>query len=369
MKAVILVGGRGTRLRPLTLATPKPMVPLANKPFVSYVLEHLKQHGIDDIIFSMGYLPEGIKSYFGDGSSMGVKLTYVVEDQPLGTAGAVKNVEEHIQDGDFLVLNGDILTDMDIRGLIEHHRQKEAVGTIALTPVEDPTAYGLVRTGEDSEVLGFLEKPSWDQIDTNLINAGTYVLRSEVLDMIPPGVEYSFERGVFPRLVGKGLYGYRSISYWMDIGTPEKYLQAHYDILEKSVETSVSNCLDQDFVCVQGQINLKTGAKLVPPVIIGAGTTIEAGARVGRMAVIGPGCTISSGCMVEDSIVQENCTLEKDVRVRGSIIGAGATIGAGTLVEGGAIVGGNARIESDNILTNHIRIYPDTTVKAGTIKF
>lgn len=369
MKAVILVGGQGTRLRPLTLATPKPMVPLANKPFVSYVLEHLKDHGIDEVVFSMGYLPEGIKSYFGDGNDMGVRLTYVVEDYPLGTAGAVKNVEEYIGGSDFLVLNGDILTDLDIRGLVEHHRQKEAVGTIALTPVEDPTAYGLVRTGDDTAVLGFLEKPSWDQIDTNLINAGTYVLRSEVLDMIPQGVEYSFERGVFPRLVGKGLYGYRSSSYWMDIGTPEKYLQAHYDILDKSVETSVSDCLDQDFVCLQGKIELKTGAKLVPPVIIGEGTIIEAGARVGRMAVIGPGCTIASGCVVEESIVQENCVIEQGVKIRGSIIAGGASIGEGTLVDGGAIVGENARIGGDNILSNHIRIYPNTTVKAGTIKF
>lgn len=369
MKAVILVGGQGTRLRPLTLATPKPMVPLANKPFVSYVLEHLKSHGIEEVIFSMGYLPEGIESYFGDGSSIGVSLTYVVEDHPLGTAGAVKNVEDHIDSDDFLVLNGDILTDLDIRDLIEHHRRKQAVGTIALTPVDDPTAYGLVRTGDNSEVLGFLEKPSWDQIDTNLINAGTYVLKSEVLDMIPQDIDYSFERGVFPRLVGKGLYGYRSTSYWMDIGTPEKYLQAHYDILEKSVETSVSDCLDQDFVCIQGKIELKTGAKIVPPVIIGEGTTIEAGARVGRMAVIGPGCTISTGCVVEDSIIQENCVLEKGARVRGSIIAGGATVGRDTLVDGGAIVGESARIEGDNILSNHIRIYPDTTVKEGTIKF
>ncbi len=369
MKAVILVGGQGTRLRPLTLATPKPMVPLANQPFVSYVLEHLQDHGIEDIVFSMGYLPEGIKSYFGDGSRLGLNLTYVIEEHPLGTAGAVKNVEEHVRDSDFLVLNGDILTDLDIRSMIERHREKKAVGTLALTPVENPTAYGLVRMGNDDEVLGFLEKPSWDQIDTNLINAGTYVLSSQVLDMIPPGVEYSFERGVFPKLVGKGLYAFRSQSYWMDIGTPEKYLQAHYDILEKNVETSISECLDRDFVCVQGQINLETGAKLVPPVIIGEGTTIKAGARIGRMAVIGPGCTISPGCVVEESIVQEGCTLAENVRVRESIIASGAQIGAGTLVTGGAIIGEDSIVEGDNILANHIRIYPGTTVKEGTIKF
>ncbi|GBE58185.1 D-glycero-alpha-D-manno-heptose 1-phosphate guanylyltransferase [bacterium BMS3Abin01] len=369
MKAVILVGGQGTRLRPLTLATPKPMVPLANKPFVSYVLEHLKENGIEDIVFSMGYLPEGIKSYFGDGSGFGINLTYVVEDHPLGTAGAVKNVEEYVRDGDFLVLNGDILTDLDIRAMIERHRSKEAVGTISLTPVEDPTAYGLVSTGDGGEVLGFLEKPSWDQIDTNLINAGIYVLKGEVLAMIPAGVEYSFERGVFPRLVGKGLYGFSSTAYWMDIGTPEKYLQAHYDILEKNVETSVSGCLDSDFVCLQGKVNLETGAKLVPPVIIGDGTTIKAGARVGRMAVIGPGCTIAAGCAIEESVVQEGARLQEGVRVRQSIIAGGADIGPGTVVAGGAIVGENAAVEGDNILINHIRIYPDTVVKKGSIKF
>lgn len=369
MKAVILVGGQGTRLRPLTLGTPKPMVPLANKPFVAYVLEHLKNHDIGEIVFSMGYLPEGIKAYFGDGSAFGMNITYVIEDQPLGTAGAVKNVEEHVSDGDFLVLNGDILTDLDIRGMIEHHRSKDAVGTIALTPVEDPTAYGLVRIGDDSGVLGFLEKPSWDQIDTNLINAGTYILRSEVFEMIPAGVEYSFERGVFPRLVGKGLYGFRSNSYWMDIGTPEKYLQAHYDILEKNVETSISDCLNHDFVCLQGDVELETGAKLVPPVIIGEGTRIAAGARVGRMAIVGPRCTIASGTVVEESVVQEGCHLAEDVRVRRSIIARGASVGPRTVVTGGTIIGEEARIEGDNILTNHIRIYPDTTVKKGTIKF
>ncbi len=369
MKAVILVGGKGTRLRPLTLATPKPMVPLANKPFVAYVLEHLKSHGIEDIVFSMGYLPEGIKAYFGDGAAMGVNLTYVVEDSPLGTAGAVKNVEKYVRDGDFLVLNGDILTDLDVGALVAWHRERQAVGTIALTPVDDPTAYGLVRIGGEGEVLGFLEKPSWDQIDTNLINAGTYVLRSEVLEMIPAGVEYSFERGVFPRLVGKGLHGYRSDAYWLDIGTPEKYLQAHYDILERNVETSISECLDGDYVCVQGDIDLEIGAKLVPPVVIGAGTTIKAGARVGRMAVIGPGCTISSGCVVEESIVQEGVELAGDVRVRRSIIAGGARIGERTVITGGAIVGNDAAIAADNVLANKIRIYPGTEVKAGSIRF
>lgn len=369
MKAVILVGGQGTRLRPLTLGTPKPMVPLANKPFVSYVLEHLRNHGITDIVFSMGYLPEGIKSYFGDGSSLGIKLTYVVEDGPLGTAGAVKNVEEHVEDGDFIVLNGDILTDLDLTSMIAFHKENNAMGTIALTPVEDPTAYGLVRTGAEGEVLAFLEKPSWDQIDTNLVNAGTYMLKREVLDMIPAGIEYSFERGVFPRLVGKGLFGFKSTAYWMDIGTPEKYLQAHYDVLEKNVITSVSECMDQDFVCLEGKVELEPGAKLVPPVIIGEGSVIKAGARVGRMAIIGAGCTVADGCVVEESIIQEGCRLEENVIVRNSIIARQATIGRDTIVSSGAVVGEGSHIEGENILTNHIRVYPGTTIKEGSIKF
>jgi mannose-1-phosphate guanylyltransferase len=345
------------------------MVPLANKPFISYVLDRLRNHGISEVIFSMGYLPDGIKSYFGDGADFGLKVTYVTEDKPLGTAGAVKNVQEHVRDGDFLVLNGDILTDLDLRDLITFHNEKKAVGTLALAPVEDPTAYGLVRTREDGQVLGFLEKPSWDQIDTNLINAGTYVLKSEVFDLIPPEREYSFERGVFPKLVGKGLYGYRSEAYWMDIGTPEKYLQAHYDILEKNVATDISDCLDQDFVCLQGQVNLETGAKLVPPVIIGEGCTIKAGARVGRMAIVGPGCTIAAGSVIEESVLQEGCTLGENVIVRRSIIARGASVGPGTLVAGGAIIGEDAQVEGENILTNHIRIYPGTVVREASIKF
>ncbi|MCL4473824.1 MAG: NDP-sugar synthase [Actinobacteria bacterium] len=369
MKAVILVGGQGTRLRPLTLGTPKPMVPLANKPFVSYVLDRLRDNGISEVVFSMGYLPDGIKSYFGDGSDFGLKVTYVTEDKPLGTAGAVKNVEAHVRDGDFLVLNGDILTDLDLKKLIAFHEKKKAVGTLALTPVEDPTAYGLVRTSDDGSVLGFVEKPSWDQINTNLINAGTYVLRSEVFDLIPEGVEYSFERGVFPRLVGNGLYGFPSDSYWMDIGTPEKYLQAHYDILEMNVETSIAECLDEDFVCLQGDVTLENGAKLVPPVIIGAGCTIKSGARVGRMAIVGPGCTIAAGSVIEESVVQEGCTVGENVLVRRSIIARGASVGAGTIVNGGAIVGEGARVEGENILTNHIRVYPGTVVREGSIKF
>lgn len=369
MKAVVLVGGQGTRLRPLTLRTPKPMVPLANKPFLSYVLEHLKKNGIEDVVFSMGYLPDGIKAYFGDGGSFGLNIAYVVEDKPLGTAGAVKNVEDYIRDGDFLVLNGDILTDLDIRDLVEFHRSCGAEGTIALTPVENPTAYGLVRTGDNGEVRGFLEKPSWDQIDTNLINAGTYVLKSSVLDLIPSGVEHSFERGVFPKLVGKGLYGYRSESYWLDIGTPEKYLRAHYDILEKNVKTSISECLTQDFVCVQGQIELHPDAKLVPPVLIGEGTVIEAGARIGRMAVIGSGCRIASGTVVEESVVQEVCVLDASVQVRRSIIARGTTIGPGTVVSGGAVIGEDARVGGGNVLTNNIRVYPGTVIEEGTIKF
>jgi len=345
------------------------MVPLANQPFISYVLDRLRRHGISDVVFSMGYLPDGIKAYFGDGSDFGLNVTYVTEDRPLGTAGAVKNVEEHVGDDDFLVLNGDILTDLNLRELIAFHEDKSAVATLALAPVEDPTAYGLVRTREDGEVLGFLEKPSWDQINTNLINAGTYVLKSEVFDLIPAGREYSFERGVFPQLVGKGLYGYRSEAYWMDIGTPEKYLQAHYDILEKNVITDLSDCLDKDFVCVQGEIHLEPGAKLVPPVIIGEGCTIKAGARIGRMAIVGPRCTIAADSVVEESILQEGCALEENVVVRRSIIARGASVGSGTLVAGGAIIGEDARVEGDNILTNHIRIYPETVVRQGSIKF
>src|ERR687891_284411 len=231
MQALILAGGEGTRLRPLTSTVPKPVVPLVDRPFIRFTLDWLRSHGVDDVIMSCGHLASGVRNVLGDGSAFGIKLRYIEEPRPLGTGGAVKFAEQ-LLDERFLMLNGDVLTDLDIGGQIAQHERTGARATLALTPVEDPSNYGLVRTADGGAVTEFVEKPAPDQIDTRNISAGAYVLERSVLDLLEPDQPASIERDVFPQLVDNGLYGCVSEDYWLDIGTPERYLQASFDILE-----------------------------------------------------------------------------------------------------------------------------------------
>src|SRR5919205_3758914 len=273
MQAVILVGGEGTRLRPLTSTVPKPVVPLVDRPFLAYMLEWLKGHGVDDVVMSMGYLATAVRNVLGDGSAYGLRLRYVEEPDPRGTAGALKYAEQ-LLDERFLMLNGDVLTDIDLGAQIAQHERTGAVGTLALVPVPDPSAYGLVRLHEDHSVKGFLEKPSADQIDTNLISAGAYVLERSILDLIPADRNVSIEREVWPRLVGNGLFGFPADAYWMDIGTPERYLRGTFDILEGNVITGVQDRLGPGFVDVADPF--AGNGRVVPPAIVERGCTIEA---------------------------------------------------------------------------------------------
>src|SRR3954447_21089943 len=221
VQAVILVGGEGTRLRPLTSTVPKPIVPLVDRPFLGYMLEWLKSHGVEDVVLSMGYLATAVRNVLGDGSGYGLRLRYVEEPDPRGTAGALKFAEQ-LLDERFLMLNGDVLTDIDITAQLAQHEKTGATATLALVAVDDPSAYGLVRLDEDKLVREFVEKPSADQIDTNLISAGAYVLERSILDLVPPDRNVSIEREIWPQLVGDGLYGFPAQAYWLDIGTPER---------------------------------------------------------------------------------------------------------------------------------------------------
>src|SRR3982750_3364470 len=246
MQAVILVGGEGTRLRPLTSTVPKPIVPLVDRPFIVYMLEWLKGHGVTDVVLAMGYLPTAVRNVLGDGSAYGLRIRYVEEPDPRGTAGALKFCESLLEER-FLMLNGDVLTDIDLTAQIAQHERTGATATLALVPVDDPSAYGLVRLQDDGAVKEFVEKPDPDQIDTNLISAGAYVLERSVLDLIPAGRNVSIEREVWPRLVGDGLYGFVADAYWLDIGTPERYLQGTFDIIEGNVQTAVREDLGDSF--------------------------------------------------------------------------------------------------------------------------
>ena len=244
MDAVILVGGLGTRLRPLTLERPKHVLPLVDRPLLSYLVAQCARAGIERVVLSCGYLPDPIRDAFGEGDALGVRLEYAIEPELLGTAGAIRfAVAQAGIEGTFLALNGDILSDIDLAAHVARHRAAGAAASIALTRVREPSRYGLVRTGPDGGVRGFVEKPSADQIDTDLINAGAYVLEPRVLDLVPEGQAVSIEREVFPRLVGHGLYAWHAPGYWADVGTPASYLQAHQDVLDRRVHSHLAERL------------------------------------------------------------------------------------------------------------------------------
>ncbi len=323
MQAVILVGGEGTRLRPITYTIPKPLIPLMNRPFLTVQFELCRQHGITDIILSTSYLSSIFEEAFGEGEGLGVKLTYVTEESPLDTCGAVKNVEQYIN-GPFMVFNGDVLTDLDLTRMIEHHRDKGSVTTISLTPVEDPSAYGLVPLDGEGRVLDFLEKPGPDdEIVTNLINAGTYVIEPGLLARVPECERHSFERQFFPGLLSEGqpVYGFPSDAYWLDIGTPAKYLQAHMDILDHLIPFGFSGTEIERGVWVEEGTVIEDGALVSAPTVIGRDCHIRAGAIIRGHSVLGDGCCIAPEAVIERSVLLEGVRVGEESVVDGSILG------------------------------------------------
>jgi mannose-1-phosphate guanylyltransferase len=366
MQAVILVGGEGTRLRPLTTTVPKPVVPLVDRPFIVYMLEWLARHGVDDVVMSCGFLATSVRNVLGDGSLLGLRLRFVEEPEPRGTAGALKYAERFL-DERFLMLNGDVLTDIDLTAQIAQHEATGARATLALVGVEDPSAYGLVRLEQDRAVEGFVEKPSADQIDTNLINAGAYVLERDVLEVIPPDRNVSIEREVFPRLVGEGLYGFPAEAYWLDIGTPQRYLQGTFDILEGNVLTAVGERLGDSYLSVDGSVEAQ--GRIVPPALVERGCRIGAGAHVGSLVVLGEGVTVGEGTKIERSVVLNGTQIGAGCTLTDCIVAAGARIGDHVGVSGGAVLGEGVTVGDGNVLTRGMRVHPHTTLAPGAIAF
>lgn len=367
MQALILAGGEGTRLRPLTSTMPKPVVPLVDRPFISYMLEWLRGHGVDDVVLSCGFMAEGVRTVLGDGSSFGIRLRYVDEPRPLGTGGALKFAEQLLGER-FFMLNGDVLTDIDLSAQLRQHEQTGARATLALIPVEDPSAYGLVRRNEDGSVKEFVEKPSPDQIDTDLINAGAYILEHSVLDtMAPAGTNISIEREVFPNLVGDGLYGYAADGYWLDIGTPQGYLQATYDILEGNVSTEVGRRLSGSGLAVAD--GARIDGRVVPPAVVGAGAIVGRGAIVGGRTVLGNGVTIGEDAHVESSVLLDGCSVGARTTISASIVGPGVAIADHCHVEGGVVLGEQVKLGSHNVLAAGARIFPSVELPEGAISF
>ena len=367
-QAVILVGGEGTRLRPVTSRVPKPVAPMVERPFVAYILDTLARHGVELAIFSTGFLAEAIEAEIGDGATFGLQVEYAVEEEPLGTAGAIANCSDRLRDGGFYVFNGDVLSDVDLTALAGFHAASGGMGTIFLTPVEDPRRYGLVELHADGAVASFLEKPG-EWAGTALINAGVYVLEREVLELIPRGRLFSIERGVFPRLAQAGsLYGHAEHGYWRDIGTPESYLQAHFDILEGTVQTAVAGLLGAHFSYVAPSAEVDPGARLVPPVYVGEHVRVEAGARIGPLAVAGAGAVIAEGATVVESVVQSGVVIGAHAHVEHSIVVRDSAIGAGTQLEG-AVIGEACTVGAGNRLAGGICLYPETTLPDSSVQF
>ncbi len=371
MEAVILVGGKGTRLRPITYLNPKPMLPLVNRPFMHNFINWVKSHGLNDIIFSTGYLPAVFREYFGDGSKFGTNIKYVVEDKPLGTCGAVKNVEKHLGRRPFMVFNGDILTSLNLTEMMDYHKQKGADITISLTPVDDPSAYGLVPTDKDGKVIEFLEKPSEEEITTNLINAGTYIIEPHIMDLVPKGENYSFERGLFPKALNEGfkIYGYRSESYWLDVGTPAKYLKAHHDILDRKVDFSFPYSQKGQNIYIGDKVRYSDCNFVSGPVVVGNGTILEKSAKIMPLSVLGDHCYISSGAEIEGSILFDKCKVGKGSVIKNSILSRNVKIGENVKVDGVSVIGDNSNIGNNNVLKNGIRICINSKITSGQITF
>ncbi|MBV9818102.1 MAG: NDP-sugar synthase [Solirubrobacterales bacterium] len=369
MQALILVGGQGTRLRPLTCATPKPVVTLVDRPFMVYMLEWLRAHGVDDVIMSCGFMADGVREVLGDGSALGLALRYVEEPEPLGTGGALKYAEA-LLDERFFMLNGDVLTDMDLTAQLREHERTGARATLALMGVEDPSAYGLVRRGPDGSVRQFVEKPSPEEIDTNLVNAGAYVIEREVLaGMAPAGTKISIERDVFPALVGEGLYGFEAEGYWVDIGTPKRYLQATFEILEGVVHTAVGSEVQRSSGVLWRAAGTRNGTMVHAPAVVGAGCELASDAVIGGRTVLGPGVTVASGAHIDSSVVLDGASIGSGTRITGAIVGPEVSLGEHCRVEDGAMLGRGARVGSGNTLTAGVRIFPGVELPSEAIAF
>jgi len=341
------------------------MVPVLNTPFLEHVIHYLSYHQVRDIILAQSPLSRPIESYLGDGSQFGVKLNYSIEDAPLGTAGAVKNAEKYL-DETFLVLNGDVFTDQDITVMIDFHLERKARATIALTPVDDPTSYGLIETNAQDRVTRFLEKPSWSQVTTNMINAGTYVLGPEVLAQIPPQANFSFERELFPLLLEQGepIYAYPSSAYWIDIGTPDKYLRLHRDLL--SGKSSQYGLASREEVVIGEESYIHPTAQTMGPILIGNNCSIGQSVKLTGPIVIGDGCTILEGAVIEQSIMWRNAQLGLRVNLKNSIIADNCCLNDDTIIED-SVLGDNVTVVSGCKLQAGSRIWPGTTVEANLL--
>ncbi len=363
-----MAGGEGTRLRPLTSNLPKPMMPLANKPMMEHVIDLLRRHGFDDIVVTLAFMPDAIRNHFGDGSEYGVHIQYATEETPLGTAGSVRNAADAL-DERFLVISGDVLTDIDLGKVVAFHEAKGALATIGLVPVENPLEFGIVITNEDGSIERFLEKPSWGQVFSDTINTGVFVLEPAIFDHIADDRPVDFSSEVFPALLAAGLplYGAVADGYWEDVGTLEAYVSAHKDILDQKVEVAVPGFEVSGGVWVAEGAEIHPEAVIDGPAVIGDNARVEAGARLGEYTVLGTNVKVRAGAQIHRSIVQDNAYLGEGVRLAGAVVGRACDVRRGARCEDGSVLGDECFIGEDAVVGAGVKVYPFKTVEAAAV--
>ena len=362
-----MAGGEGTRLRPLTSNQPKPMLPLVNRPMMEHVIRLLKDHGFDDIVVTVAFMPHAIRTYFGDGSEFGVRLSYATEETPLGTAGSVRNARDEL-DEPFLVISGDVLTDIDLSAIVSFHEERGALATIGLKAMDNPLDFGIVITREDGSIERFLEKPTWGQVFSDTVNTGIYVLQPEIFDHVPEG-KVDWSEDVFPGLLqaGKPLFGYVADGYWEDVGTLEAYAEAHQDVLDGKVDIAVPGFRLGEGVWLGEGAEIDPGAQLDGPVVIGDYCRVDAGAHLAQYTVLGANVRVGSHCDLERSIVHDNCYLGPSVRLRGTIVGRSSDLRQGARCEEGVVLGEECLVGEHAVINPSVKVYPFKTVESGAV--
>lgn len=368
MQAVIMAGGEGSRLRPLTGNLPKPMLPVANRPLMEHIILLLRRHGITDVVATVQFLSSLIRNYFGDGSDLGVALSYSTEEEPLGTAGSVCAAQDLLE-GTFLVVSGDALTDLDLTKVIEFHRSKGAAATMVLKHMKDPLEFGIVMTDAKGKIERFLEKPTWGQVFTDTINTGIYVLEPEVLDLIPPGQPYDFSSELFPTMLDKGLplYGYVTDEYWTDVGNTDAFLQASRDVLARRVAVEVPGFEIRPGVLVGEDVEVDPSARIEGPALIGDNVRIGPGAVIGPYAVLGYNALVGNDARVSQGVVMDRAHVGPMGQVRGGVLGRSSTLDRGAILEEGAVTGDEVVVGAGALIKPRVKIYPSRTVDAGAI--
>ncbi|MGO8959325.1 MAG: sugar phosphate nucleotidyltransferase [Streptosporangiaceae bacterium] len=369
MKAVVMAGGEGTRLRPMTANQPKPMLPVVNRPIMEHVLRLLRKHGLTGTVVTVQFLASIVRNYFGDGEDFGMSLQYATEETPLGTAGSVKNAQDALRDEPFLVISGDALTDIDLSDLIAFHKDNNALVTVALARVPDPLEFGIVIVDDDGKIQRFLEKPTWGQVFSDTVNTGIYVMEPEVLGEVPAGQVVDWSADIFPKLLENGapLYGWIADGYWEDVGSLESYLKAQADVLSGRVNVEIDGFEVSPGVWVAEGAEVDQEAVLTGPLCIGDYAKIEAGAQLREFTVVGSNVIVKEGAFLHRAIVHNNVYVGRGAQLRGCVIGKNTDVMSQCRVEEGAVVGDECVIEPDSYVSAGVKVYPFKTIEAGAV--